>query len=428
MKCLNCGRETEELLCTECRTEEILSALFDLLIYFMPEACENPYINAYVATIPEGTAPREMIPQLLALFPNEVAEYYACLYARAICDPQFETKALTYLGAHDPGERNSRRIMQKLLDFYLRDDFIKPRKWCDLVREQGIAGAELITIVIQNYSMTGEYDLAEQMIKSAQDICRKGETQFLYGLKDQARMDRHMERLDKLMANNERYRTGKPYWPSTEERRRAIAILYDEKGIQYPRIENRPQKVAESDFKTLHEYSGSGLTSYCTFWCSAGFSIVAAKCIYQIAAVRVEKEEIVDQFQSYVRPWDSASVRKAAARDAKVAVEVLESAEDVDLVMKKFFEFVDDAVLVSTDALGEQANLISRAARYTGMTEIKNCFLDLLDLAEDILPDLDFAKNFRKYLLEYFNIPEGKDALTKAMANQKLYQKLKVMG
>lgn len=428
MKCLHCGREGEGLLCPECRTEDILERVFYDILYYKPDVCENPYIVAYASSMPEKYAERDCIPQILALFPSEITDYYFCVYYRAVRDPQFEEKALGYLARHDLWERNTQRILYGLLDFYLRNDFIKPRKWCDLIREKENVGAELITIAIQNYSMTGEYDLADQMIEKALHACAQGKVQFLYGGYDPERMDRHKGKLERLKTDNERYKTKKPYWPTTEERRRAVALLYDEKGIAYPRIESRPQKVSESNFKALAECAGPCPDTYCAFWCATGFSLVAAKSIYQIAAVKVENGKVVDRFQSYIRPWDSIAARQAAAKAAGIAVEVLEGAEDVDLVMKRFFDFVGDCVLVSTDALGEQAKLLSRAARYTGMNAIPNQLLDLLDLAEDTLPDYDPTENAREYLLRDFQITEGEDAQGRAIANHELYQKLKAMG
>ena len=96
--------------------------------------------------------------------------------------------------------------------------------------------------------------------------------------------------------------------------------------------------------------------------------------------------------------------------------------------MSKFFEFVGDDVLISTGALGNQAKLISRAARYAGMREIKNEFYDLLDLAVDTDSEFDLANNTREYLLAHFSIAEGKSALEKAQINKQLYDALKNYG
>ena len=96
--------------------------------------------------------------------------------------------------------------------------------------------------------------------------------------------------------------------------------------------------------------------------------------------------------------------------------------------MKKFFEFVGDDVLVSTEASGEQAKLISRAARYAGMSEIKNEFFDLLDMAEDTSKEFDLENNTREYLLKELAIDEGESALAKAEINIKIYDKLESYG
>lgn len=198
-------------------------------------------------------------------------------------------------------------------------------------------------------------------------------------------------------------------------------MFYDERGIKYPLIESRSEKVKESEFAPIQECFDENLTDYCVFWCAETFSITVSKGIYQIAAVRVRNGEIVDEFQELIRPWDGIADRKDAARKAGVALSVIESAEDVDQVMPKFFAFAGDDVLVSTGALGNQAKLITRAARYTGMKGIKNEFYDLLDLAADTAAEFDLSNNNREHLVEHFLIREGTNALEKAKVNKTLY-------
>ena len=96
--------------------------------------------------------------------------------------------------------------------------------------------------------------------------------------------------------------------------------------------------------------------------------------------------------------------------------------------MSKFFAFVEDDILVSTGALGNQAKLISRAARYAGMKEIKNEFYDILDLAADTSVEFDLANYTREYLLSHFSVEEGKTALEKAKINKLLYDELVSFG
>ena len=113
---------------------------------------------------------------------------------------------------------------------------------------------------------------------------------------------------------------------------------------------------------------------------------------------------------------------------AGVEFSVIENSDEVDQVMPKFFGFVGNDVLVSTGALGNQAKLLSRAARYAGMKEIKNEFCDLLDLAADTSAEFDLANNTREYLIAHFSLTEGKTALEKAEINKELYDALMKYG
>lgn len=120
--------------------------------------------------------------------------------------------------------------------------------------------------------------------------------------------------------------------------------------------------------------------------------------------------------------------QKRCRKKAGVELSVIESAEDIDQIMPKFFTFVGNDVLVSTGALGNQAKLLSRAVRYAGMKEIKNEFYDILDLAADTSDDFDLANNTREHLLAHFSIEEGNTALEKAGINKKLYDSLVSYG
>ena len=109
--------------------------------------------------------------------------------------------------------------------------------------------------------------------------------------------------------------------------------IYDEKGISYPRITSKPAKIPENEFAPVSECFDQPDT-YCAFWCAEAFSLSAAKGIYQIAAVRVRSGAVADEFQELIRPWDGIAGRKDAAKKAGVDLSAVESAEDVDLVMR----------------------------------------------------------------------------------------------
>ena len=424
MKCLNCGKTAETFLCCDCQTIEILDKVFNEIRFYKPENCENPYLIEYASGLTEKYEERDALPVILNLFDFEISEFYYCQYYRMRRDVRFEDAAVTYLNAHDLTNIRTQNVLYDLIESYIPNDFIKPKKWCETIAESQSLCCELYAVAAKYFAMIGEYDLADSVTEKGIEMCNDADSRiFLFYSPENM-----VSRLEKQKEDTNRYRTKKPYWPATEERRRAVAMFYDEKGIKYPRIENRPEKVKESEFAPINECFDDDLTDYCAFWCADTFSLSAAKGIYQIAAVKVRDGEIVDEFQQLIRPWDGIADRKDAAKKAGVELSFIESAEDVDQVMPKFFAFVEDDILVSTGALGNQAKLISRAARYAGMKEIKNEFYDILDLAADTSPEFDLANNTREYLLNHFSVEEGKTALEKAKINKRLYDELVSCG
>lgn len=424
LKCLNCGKESKEFLCENCRTEKILDKVFNEIKSYTVENCGNEFIHTYAETFEKPYEVRTCIPEILKLFNNSAAEYYYCRYYWLVREEKFEENALSYLDSHEKMDCKKQTVLNDLLTFYLRNDFVKPRKWCELIKASDNLCCELYYNAAQFFAMIGEYDFADEIIDKALAYCSEDTyNQFLFYPRE-----KEMESLTKLKADNHRYRTKKPYWPSTQERRCAVAAIYDKKGISYPRIEPKPLKIKECDFIPIKETVDTQYLNYCAFWCAEVFVKAAIKGIYQIAAVKIRNGEITNEFQSYVRPWDGMAGKKAAAKEAGIDVSVLDMAQDVDQVISRFFDFIGNDVLISTEALGNQAKLISRAARYSGMKEITNRFFDLLDYAADISAEFDMQNNTRKYLLDYFKLSEGKDSLEKAKRNVDIYNCLNRIG
>lgn len=351
-------------------------------------------MNECVSDVSEPYAERDIIPVLLKQFDADTAEYYSCIYAWMRRENCFEDAAIGFLQQHALSELHTQDVLYALLKSYIPNKLTAPLKWCRIISETDDLCCELYAVAAKYFPMIGEYDLADSIVEKAQALCEDtGAARLLcYSLEGMS------AELRKQKDITEKYRTKKPYWPNTEDRRRIVAEFYDARGIKHPRVENKPAKVPESEFVPVHEYEGNDLTNYCTFWCSSVFSAMSSNCIYQIAAVKVRNGLVEDTFTSLVRPWDaSVDAKKAAANEAGLPVSDIEAAEDVDLVMTKFFAFVGEDVLVSTDALTSQKKLITRAARYAGMREVKNEFCELLDLAASISEEFEL-NNSRDYL------------------------------
>lgn len=421
MICLNCGKESTAYLCEDCRTGEVLAQIYYQLMYYKPDDEQmSIHVRSFVESHDDPKAVRSCLPEIFNLFPAESTDFYRCIYAKAVGDPLFENLAITYMDGHHFTDRRTQKVLYSLLSFYIPDELRKPQKWCDQIRNTDGLALDMYYKAADYYSKVGDYDIAEQLIQRATKLLNDSLCDsFIYMHRESA-----PDSLAKLLKSIQGYRTKKPYWPNTEARRRIIAEIYDSKGISHPRID-KPAAVKESEFGALHETMEQKLEDYSAFWCADVFSISGVKAVYQIAAVKVRRGAVIDTFQSFLRPWDGSKEREAAAKQAGVDVSVISEAEDVDLVMQKFFAFVGQDVLISTDAFGNQAKCISRLARYSGMTEIQNPFLDLLDYAADLSSEFDMKNNTRDYLLKHFGLEQGKDALSNARQNVVIYERLK---
>ena len=214
MKCLNCGCASEHYLCDQCASAEILDKIFNEIRFYKPETCANPYLAEYAGGLSEKYEERNCIPEILDLFDFEVSEYYYILYFRMRRDPRFEEAAIAYLDVHPFTEEKSQRVLYELLNNYLRNDFIKPQKWCEMIAETDGLCAELYRIAAQFYSMIGEYDLSDQIADKALSYCSRPDYEhFLFFTRENM-----VIHLNKQKEDTQRYRTKKPYWPATEER------------------------------------------------------------------------------------------------------------------------------------------------------------------------------------------------------------------
>ena len=429
MKCLNCGRESAHYLCAACTTPEILDKVFGEIRFFKPETCQNPYLEELAAGLTEPYAERDVIPKILELFAPEISEFYTCLYYWMRRDSRFEQAAVSYLDTHPFEDRRTQEVLERLLNSYLPNDFAKPQCWCEQILKHESLCEELYLTAAKYFSLIAEYDKADALTARGLQLLENGKgALLLWSSPDDLR-----NRLQKQAEDTVRYRTKKPYCPRGEERQRALAPFYDKRGIPYPWLKTatgtstgkgKHVKVAEGEF-VIHERYDAPDGDYCAFWCAEAFSLAASKPICQIAAVRVRNGKEADIFESLVYPWDGTSARQNAAKALGISLEEIENAPRVAQVMPEFFAFAGKDVLVSSDAAGMQARLLSRAARYAGMREIGNELFDLLDFAADLPEKPNMECGSRAKLLDFFAIPEGKTALEKARNNRLLFDALR---
>lgn len=421
MKCLNCGNETNLYLCNECNKNEVIENVIEKVFSYKKETCENNYLIELMDSIENDKY--ACILKLLENYTGKYKDYYYCRFLKGTKDPAYEETAINSLKDKDILETQNQLLLLNLLTFYIREDYVKPEKWCDQIISKDNLFMELYYIAAEFYSMVAEYDKSKYLIDKMNNLLNNSEAIFS---NKNNNYENYKEKVDKLASLLERYKGGKPYWPSTEERRIKVAEVYDKKGITYGNIVSlKTKKVKEDEFEQINECYEYDINTYCSFWCNYIEGLRNIKELYQICAIKVVDNKIVDKFEKYIKPWDGRSYTEKAAKVSGASIDVLENSESVDKVILEFDKFTGNDILISTGALGNQLNALIRAYRWSGLNKIENEFLELLDYASIVSEEFDMKNNTREYLLNYFKLEDSKDSYSKAYNNIIIFNKLK---
>lgn len=179
MKCLNCGVSSNHYLCRCCQTPDILDKVFNEIHFYKPETCKNPYLAEFASSLTEKYAERDIIPAILDLFDFEISEFYYCQYYRMRRDARFESAAIAYLNTHELDTIRAQRVLCNLIESYIPNDFIKPKKWCELIADSDRLCCELYAVAAKYFAMIGEYELADAVADKGISLCNSEEHRTL---------------------------------------------------------------------------------------------------------------------------------------------------------------------------------------------------------------------------------------------------------
>lgn len=431
MKCFVCGNESERMICEECYSDGEFESQFIRLMQYDEKHSDDQLLSDFFNGFDTVGDAYKKVEEMITPMDEEMAEYYRIRYYGKIKDARFEEMALSYLDSRDKFDRKKQQVLWYLLNSYLHFDYVKPAKWCELIRSTPDLCHDLYFQAAKHHAMVGDYEIAEELIEIAIEKCI--DANGIVFLPDATIMS--LEDLEKYKKTIARYQSGNPFWPNTEERRAWIASIYKQKGVKCnKRITFKPTKVNEGDFTQFNEEDEYVHQDYCAFWCKEAKvkkKYKAPRGICEISAIKVRGGIAVDEFKSYVRPGYGGGSKKDAILNLDLGLDYLENASpeevDVDHVIKRFMDFVGSDVLISTDALGYQAKLLSRAMRYAGMNGVENGFVDLLDYAELVSDEFDMENNSREYLVKYFNLEDTDSTIGKTHLNVEIYRKLMEM-
>jgi DNA polymerase III subunit alpha, Gram-positive type len=111
--------------------------------------------------------------------------------------------------------------------------------------------------------------------------------------------------------------------------------------------------------------------------------------IIELAAVKIKGGEIIDRFESFANPHRPLSA--TIINLTHITDDMVQDAPEVDEVLKKFHEWVDDSVLVAHNASFDMG-FLNVGYKKIGYEKAKNPVIDTLELGRFLYPEL---KNHR---------------------------------
>lgn len=143
--------------------------------------------------------------------------------------------------------------------------------------------------------------------------------------------------------------------------------------------------------------------------------------IIELAAIRVLNNEIVDVFQSLVKPVNEISFY--VERLTGITNEMVSDAPKIEDTLPEFLAFINDGIVVGHN-INFDINFIYDNSILIGK-EFKNNFIDTMRLARKLYPEL--AHHRLKDMITYFEFPKGKmhRALTDCEYTNQVFQHIR---
>jgi len=149
--------------------------------------------------------------------------------------------------------------------------------------------------------------------------------------------------------------------------------------------------------------------------------------ITEIGAVRVVKGEIVDRFDQLANP--GRTITPMVSRITHITNEMIADKPSVDVVIKKFYEYVGDSILVGHNIKSSDLRYITKAAHKAGI-HFDVPYLDTYILAKKYKNDQKWDKLNLGYLAQQYGFEhkEAHRAWSDAEVNAHIYFELQKLS
>ncbi len=176
----------------------------------------------------------------------------------------------------------------------------------------------------------------------------------------------------------------------------------------------------------IREFKGNSLLELCTDYVlidieTTGFS-PQYDDIIEIGAIKVKNNEIIDEFQFLINIGHK--LNNFISNLTGITDEMLLNGKDIDVVLKKFKDFIGDNILVGHNVNFDINFLYDKSALYIN-EYLKNDFIDTMRIAKKLLPNLPNYKLStlsNHFGIDYSNAHRG---LEDVKITYEVYNKLK---
>lgn len=178
--------------------------------------------------------------------------------------------------------------------------------------------------------------------------------------------------------------------------------------------------------KTIREHKGKSLVSFPDSFCVIDIETTGLDSrfdeIIEIAAIKVENGEIVEERSSLVKP--SEEISEYITELTGISNEMVANENSIDMVLNDFLDFWDGYTLVGHNVNFDINFLYDNCVQYS-KKPLSNDFIDTLRLSRRLIPELKSHK--LKNVVAYFEILDDIEhrALSDAQKTNAVFEQLK---
>ena len=434
MICLNCGCDSEEVLCAACKADVDIEKLCSELIRYKVgngnEIWDKAALqlkepmnlsNIIFALTADTPSPRREYLRMLCLlggkryFPKDSRKW---LYSNAVAILSSELTA---------SERS--KVYALLLNSYFNDyRYFEAEEYAERLAQANEYGADVTALVADYYIRTRRYELAEKLLNSAKERFPDNERFIVF--------------TEEMLTELNKRRLGKengglsPYLPLGEENRELYADFMAELGIEVQLPEKKEKKPAivpmgKGEYPELKEERKADFDSFVAFdiettGTARYDSITEIGAIREVNGVVTERAEFT--FQTLVKPFKKR-IPDEVEKLTGITNDMVKNAPQMWEAFNAFVDFIGDDVLVGFNNRAFDNRFLIRAGRYARRV-INNHNFDVKRYAESIQDKLSCTSFALDTLALMFDIdnPQAHRALADAVTTARVYLKLKELG